>query len=79
MGRRYQGASFSILIAADREKPVLSLMQVLRLKKEVCIGGGRRDIFLLMVLADILHFQILVCNPSCKVNTCSRTWSQDLK
>ena len=78
MGRRYQGLSFSILIAADREKPVLPLMQVVRLKKEVCIGGGR-DIFLLMVLADIIHFQILVCNPSCKVNTCTRTWSQDLK
>ena len=78
MGRRYQGLSFSILIAADREKPVVLLMQVVRLKKEVCIGGGR-DIFLLMVLADIIHFQILVCNPSCKVNTCTRSWSKDLK
>ena len=78
MGRRYQGLSFSILIAADREKPVVLLMQVVRLKKEVCIGGGR-DIFLLMVLADIIHFHILVCNPSCKVYTCTRSWSQDLK
>ena len=71
MGRRYQGASFSLLIAATRGKSVLPLMQVLRLKKEVCIGGGR-DIFL-------LHFQILVCYTSCKVNMCTRTWSQDLK
>jgi hypothetical protein len=71
MGRRYQGASF-LSFDCRYQGEISTTTDASPSIEERSLHWGGRDIFL-------LHFQILVCYTSCKVNMCTRTWSQDLK